>query len=101
MLVNPIDIGTDLEEVDGDRHGKDAVIRGNRVTDIRDGSVASVPLPGIGIAVQPLEGVRAGRVRPRLTSPETRSSRRRSCPAENCEHARVWKNADRVTGRGN
>lgn len=102
MLVDPVGIGIDLEEVHGDRHGEGAVIRGNRVTDIRDGSVASVPIPGIGIAVQPLEGGSSG-----ADAPATDVTRNEIVETSfdvllgNCEHSRVWKNADRVTGRGN
>lgn len=98
LLVDPIGIGIDLEEVDGDRHGEGAVVRGNRVNDIRDGSIASVTLPGIGIAVQPLNGGSSG-----ADASATDVTRNEIAETSfsvllgNSEHARVWQNVDRLT----
>lgn len=95
VLGDPIGIGIDLEEVSGDRHGEGAVVRNNRVNDIQDGSVSSVTVPGIGIAVQPLDGGSSD-----AGAPATDVTRNAISDTSfnvllgNCEHVRVWENRD-------
>jgi hypothetical protein len=97
VLGDPIGIGIDLEEVAGDRHGAGAVVRNNKVSNIHDGSISSVTVPGIGIAVQPLDGNSSN-----AGAPATDVTRNAITGTAfnvllgNTEHVRVWENTDRL-----
>lgn len=65
--MEPIGVGIDLKQVKGERRREGAIVWGNTIKDIADGSVRGtvagmtvnddgVRLPGVGIAIQPLDG---------------------------------------------
>jgi hypothetical protein len=56
QLLAPVGVGIQLEEVSGLTPEEGIVIRGNRLSAIRDGAVASATIPGIGIAILSLDG---------------------------------------------
>lgn len=60
----PVGIGIDLEEVEGDRPRGGAAIRRNTLRNLFDAEVSvmgrGITLPGVGVAIQPLDGASSG-----------------------------------------